>query len=71
MWTVVAAVGDGVRSGASWLCLGPAVRGKRWWCLWCRYWTGACWSIVAAEGEGTVDGGVAAGAAGAADGADG
>jgi len=40
MWTVAAAVSDGTRSGASWLCLGPAVRGKRWWCLWCRYWTG-------------------------------
>jgi len=40
LWSVAAAVGDGARSGASWFCLEPAVRGKRRWCLWCRYWTG-------------------------------
>jgi len=39
LWSVAAAVGDGARSGASWFCLEPAVRGKRRWCLWCRCWT--------------------------------
>jgi len=39
------------------------VRGKRRRCLWCRCWTGPVDPVFAAEGEGTVDGGVAAGAA--------
>jgi hypothetical protein len=44
------------RSG-SMILLGIGDARKGLWCLWCCCWMGACWSVVAAEGEGTVDGG--------------
>jgi hypothetical protein len=36
LWFFVAADGDSARNGASWFCLGPVVRGKGLWCLWCH-----------------------------------
>jgi hypothetical protein len=42
-----------------WICDSAWIGGARkgLWCLWCRSWTRACWSVVAVEGEDTVDGG--------------
>jgi hypothetical protein len=44
------------RSGSV-ILLGIGGARKGLWCFWSHCWTGACWSIVAAEGEGTMDGG--------------
>jgi len=44
------------RSGSV-ILLGIGGARKGLWCLWCCCWTGACWFVVAAKGEGTMDGG--------------